>query len=73
MSKFFHVNTEVVSKRSSLVKVKEDENYSPPDHHRDRQEYTKYFEDYNLSLTQRLLKIGRFGLPLTSIWYWVVK
>ena len=36
---------ETFKKCSILFKVKEGENYSPPDFHRDSQEYLEYFED----------------------------
>ncbi len=39
-----------------MFKIKEDENYN----HRNT---LKYFEDYNLSLTQRLGKIAILGQP----------
>jgi hypothetical protein len=43
-----------------LFKVKESENFNPPDHHREPQEYVEYFEELNLSLTPRLRKGGVF-------------
>jgi len=47
---------EAVRERDILSKIKKGENYN----HRNT---SKYFEDYNLSLTQRLGKIAILGQP----------
>ena len=63
-SRFFEVRLsfqiETFEKCTILVKVKEDENSNPPDHHRDKPEYTVVFRGLEFESDAEIEQKGVF-------------